>query len=412
MSYKGEKKKASQMASELGVGSLIEGSVRKAGNRVRVTAQLINGATEGHLWSSHYDGNLDDIFAVQSEIAEKVAGELRVHLLEKEKKTLEKKPTESTEAYSDFLRGRELLRGEQSEATVRQALTLFEKAVDLDPSFAKAHDGIAECHIAIADSYERKDVAHAAARAALDRALRLDRNLPEAHSSLASLLYNEDDLLGAEEEARKALELNPSLPDPHRLLFEVSATKGDSEGMVRHMETAYRLDPIMPLNIYLLGEAYVWTGREQEALQHWKRAEPVSPAYTYRGMGDYYVTKGDLAKAAECHAKVQKILPTHPWVFWMEGVLAARAGNREKALQAIKRLEDAKLGPIVLNYMAYVYLSLGDLDSYFARMEEALDARAQIQSFMLYSPLLDKAREDTRYQKLVDRLKKQTGLAG
>ena len=412
MTYKGEKKKASQMALELGVGSLVEGSVRKAGNRVRVTAQLISGVTEGHLWSSHYDGNLDDIFAVQSEIAEKVARELKVHLLEVDKKNLEKKPTENTEAYSDFLRARELLRGEQSEASLKQALTLFEKAVELDPSFARAHDGIAECHIALADLYERKEAAHKIARASLKRALELDPDLPEAHSSLASLLYNEDELIGSEAEALRALELNPSLPDPHRLLFEIAATKGNRDDMVRHMETAYRLDPIMPLNVYLLGEAYIWTGREQEAFEHWKKTEPISPAYTYRGMGDYYLGRGDLVKAREYHDKVEKILPGHPWVTWMGAALDAQAGAREKALVAIKKLEDdVNRGPIVLNYIAYVYLSLDDLDSYFATMERALEARAQIQSFMLYSPLLAKARVDPRFQGLVNRLKKQTGLA-
>ena len=140
------------------MGWLVEGSVRKAGSRIRVTAQLINGATEGHLWSSHYDKNLDDIFAVQSEIAEKVAGELKVQLLESEKKTLEKKPTENTEAYTCFLRGRELFR-EETEASLRQALSLFEKAIKLDPSFARAYVGVAECHEWLANyGYEPYDV--------------------------------------------------------------------------------------------------------------------------------------------------------------------------------------------------------------------------------------------------------------
>ncbi|HXQ91851.1 MAG TPA: adenylate/guanylate cyclase domain-containing protein [Nitrososphaerales archaeon] len=412
MSYKGEKKKAAEIAKELGVGSLVEGSVRKAGNRVRVTAQLINGATEGHLWSSHFDGYLDDIFAVQSEIAEKVAGELKIRLLETERRILERKPTENTEAYGDFLRGRELLRGEASEATLRQALALLEKAVELDPSFARARVEVAECHIALADMYEPKKIAHSDARASLKEALNLDPDLPEAHSSLASLLFNEDDLMGAETEAIRALELNPSLPDPHRILFEIAATRNDPVGMVSHIETAYRLDPIKPLNIYLLGEAYFWTGKDGEALEHWKKTESVSPAYTYRGMADYYFTKGDLAMAGEYHAKVQKILPEHPWVIWMEGALAARLSDRDKALLSIKRLEgDAKVGPVVLNYIAYVDVALGDLDSYFARMEEALEARAQIQSFMMYAPFLAKVREDPRYQQLVQKLRRQTGLA-
>jgi len=412
MNYKGEKKSVSQIGKELRAGALVEGSVRKAGNRIRVTAQLINADTEGHMWSSHYDGSLDDIFAVQSEIAERVAGELRIHLLQAEKAVIEKKPTESTEAYSDFLRGRELLRGEPNETALQQALALFERAVELDPYFARAHVGVAEVHIQIADSYETKEVAHIAARTSLKRALELDPDLPEAHSSLANLLFNEDELVGSEAEARRALELNPSLPDPHRLLFEIAATKGDSYDMVKQMETAYRLDPIMPLNAYLLGEAYVWTGREQDALEHWKRTEPVSRAYTYRGMGDYYFGKGDLAKAREYHEKVQKILPTHNWVIWMGGALDARSGDREKALHAIKRLEEeVKRGPIVLNYIAYVYLALDDLDSYFAQMNKALDARVQIQSFMLYSPIIAKARGDPRYKDQVERLRRQTGLA-
>jgi len=259
--------------------------------------------------------------------------------------------------------------------------------------------------------YETKEAAHTIARASLKRALELDRDLPEAHVALSSLLFNEDDLVGSETEAGIALELNPSLPDPHRLLFEIDATKGELDKMVKHIETAYRLDPIMPLNIFLLGEAYIWTGREREALEHWKKTEPISPAYTYRGMADYYLFKEDLTKAREYHARVQKILPTHPWVTWMGGALDARSGDREKALLAIKKLEDdAKVGPVVLNYVAYVYLSLGDLDSYFAQMDKALKARAQIQSFMMYSPLLRKARADPRYQELVHKIRRQTGL--
>ena len=413
MSYKKKDKKAGEIAKELLVGSLVEGSVRKAGNRVRVTVQLIGAGTEEHLWSSHYDGTLDDIFAVQSEIAEKVAGELKVQLMQSEKEVLEKKPTESTEAYSDFLRGRELLRGETSETSLRQALALFERAVELDPSFAGALVGIAAVHIHLSDLYEPKEDAHPSARASLKRALELDPDLPEAHSSLAELHYNEDELVRAEAEANRALELNPSLPGPHRLLFEVAATRGDRNGMVKHIETAYRLDPNLALNVYLLGEAYVWGGREQDALELWKRTEPVSPAYTYRGLGDYYFGKGELAKAREYHHRVKEILPTHPWVIWMGGALDARSGDREKALLAIKKLEeDVNEGPLVLNYIAYVYLALGDLDSYFAQMNKAFDSRAQIQSFMLYSPILGPAREDRRYGELLERLRRQTGLAG
>jgi adenylate cyclase len=410
MSYKGEKKKASQIARELEVAGLVEGSVRKAGNRVRVTVQLINGGTEEHLWSSHYDGSLDDIFAVQSEIAEKVATELKVQLLEPERKNLEKKPTESTEAYSAFLRGRELLR-EGSEPSIRQALALFEKAVELDPTFARAYVEMAECHNTLTSFGEHPDVAHPLVRASLSRALELDPGLAEAHSVMSELLNNEDDLPGAEAEARRALELNPSLPEPYRTLFEIAAMKGEPDEMVRSTEISYHLDPVRPLFIWLLGQVYLWMGEDSKALELWKKTEQISPAFTYRGLADYYLSKGDISKAREYHAKVAKLI-THPWVIYAGGMIDAQAGEKDKATLAIKKLEeDAKVNPVAFNYMAYVYQSLGDLDSYFECMDKAVEGHVQIQSIMMYSPLIAKARADPRFPHLVERIRKQTGLA-
>ena len=317
MSYKKKDKKAGEIAKELLVGSLVEGSVRKAGNRVRVTVQLIGAETEEHLWSSHFDGNLDDIFAVQSEIAEKVARELKVQLLEPERTSLEKKPTENMEAYNNFLRARELFR-EGSEPSARQALKLFERAAELDPSFARAYVGVAECHQALATAgYEHPDVMLPAVKESLGRALELDQNLAEAHASLAVLHFNEDDLRGTEAEARRALELNPSLPDAYRQLHEVAAINGDPEEMVRDIETAYRLDPITPSYIFLLGFAYINTGREHEALEHWKKTEQLAPRATYQFMTDYYLSKGDIDRARELHAKFEKLRPNSPWVTYM-----------------------------------------------------------------------------------------------
>jgi len=410
MSYKKQEKKISEIARELNVGSLIEGSVRKAGNRIRVTAQLINGATEGHLWSSHYDKNLDDIFAVQSEIAEKVAVALKTQLLESEKKNLEKKPTENTEAYSNFLRGRELLR-EQTEASLKQAIALFEKAIKLDPSFARAYVGIAECHTTLADDgYEPFDVSLSNVRSTVARAIDLDPDLPEAHAALSSMHFTEDDVLGSEAEARRALELNPSLPDPHWLLSEIAGLKGDPTEMVRQIEDAYHLDPIRPRFIWVLGVTYLWTGREQEALELWKKTEQLAPSQTYRGMTEYYLAKGELEKAKEFYAKAEKLEPTNPRISWMGGFIAALEGDRERALLAIKKIEDAKMGPICFNYVAYVYHALGDFDSFFEYMNRALEAHSTTPSTLMYSPLLATARTDPRYPELVEKLRKQCGL--
>ena len=410
MGYKGTTKKVKEIGKELEAGTVLEGSVRKAGNRVRITAQLIDAATETHLWAQNYDRNLDDVFAVQSEIAEKVAGELKVHLLQEEKMSLEKKPTENMDAYNYFLRGKELYR-EGSEASLRQALDLFMKAVQLDPSFARAHVGVAECHQYLANvGYETPDVMFPAAKDSLKRALNLDPGLAEAHASLAVFHMNEDDISGQEAEARRAAELNPSLPEAYQMLYEVAGIRGDAEEMLKNIETAYRLDPIRPNYIYLLGLAYFMTGREQEALEHWKKTEHLAPSVTYQSMTDYYLNKGDIAKARELHAKVEQLRPSSPWITYMGGFIDATAGDREKALLAIKKIEERKMGPVGYNYLAYIYFALGDVDGYFENMNRALREHVMFVNFVMYSPLLAKTREDPRYGELIGEMRRMNGL--
>ena len=405
MHYKGQTKRIPEIGKELSVGTVLEGSVRKAGNRVRVTVQMIDAAGDQHLWAENYDRTLEDIFAVQSEIAEKVAGELKVQLLQSERKTIEEKSTENMEAYSNFLRGRELLR-EGSEPSLWQALRLFEKAVALDPSFARAHVGVAECHQTLGNSaYEPREAMISAVKASLQEALQLNPDLAEAHASLAQLHFNEDDDQGATDEAQRALELNPSLPEPYLVLFEEAAIWGRPEEMVRDIETAYRLDPVRSRYIGLLGSVYLWTGMELEALEHWRKTEHLAPAVTYRWMTDYYLLKGDLAKAREYHAKVQKLWPTYPWVTYVEGFIDATAGEREKALLRIEEIEEKKLGPVAYNYIAYIYYALGDMDRYFENIEKALKGHVVISSEFFYSPLFAKAREDPRYPGMVQQIR-------
>ena len=410
MKYKGSQKSASEVGKELSAGSLIEGSVRKAANRVRIAAQLIDTSTESHLWAQNYDRNLDDVFAIQSEIAEKVAGELKVRLVDSEKRVITKKATENTEAYTYFLRGRELLR-EQTDVSLRQAIALFERAIELDPNFARAYVGQAECHQFLADKgSEPSDVSVATVRRLLERALNLDPNLPEAHAALAVMFFNEDDVIASEAEVKRALELNPSLPDPCWLMFELAAIKGDPGEMVRQIEAAYRLDPVRPDFILRVGVAYFYTGREQEALEFWKKNEQLAPAFAYTGMTMYYLAKGDLKNAKELHAKAEKLDPNNPRITWMGGAIAALEGDRERAVLAIKTMEDAKMSPVVFNFIAYVYHALGDLDSYFEYLNKALEGHAIIPSTMRYSPLFAKARTDPRYLELVEKFRKQCGL--
>ena len=222
MKYKASQKGASDVGKELNVGTLIEGSVRKAGNRVRITAQLIDTSTEGHLWAQNYDRQLEDVFAIQSEIAEKVAEELRIRLVDSEKRVIEKKATENTEAYTYFLRGRELTR-EMTEPSLRQARGLFEKAVELDRSFAKAYSGLADCFMFLAnDGYDPYEQSVPKAELSVKKALQLEPELAEAHATLALIDFLEDNIVASETEARRAIELNPSIPEAYFVLSNVA----------------------------------------------------------------------------------------------------------------------------------------------------------------------------------------------
>lgn len=411
MGYKGTGKKVKEIARELDVGSMLEGSVRKAGNRVRITAQLIDTDTEGHLWAQNYDRQLEDVFAIQSEIAEKVAAELKVRLVEDEKRVIEKRPTENTEAYMYYLRGRELLR-ERTEPSLRQAAEMFDKATAIDPSFAKAYVGIAECFGMLSnDSYESYELATPKAKLSVKKALQLDPDLAEAHAVLAYIGFLEDNTRLDEEEAKIAIKLNPSLADAYWELHNVALVKQDViEGMAT-LETCYRLDPIRPQYIEELGRFYFYLGRENDALRHWEKTAQLAPAATFRAMTEYYVYKGDIGKAKELYSKAESLEPTNRWLTWMKGFLAAITGDRDGAQIAIKEIERNWIGAVDLNAIAFVHYALGELDSYFVYVNKAMEQHQLRYRYVLYNPLFAKAREDPRYLTLLDKVKKTNEAA-
>ncbi|HKW05416.1 MAG TPA: adenylate/guanylate cyclase domain-containing protein [Nitrososphaerales archaeon] len=398
MKYKGSQKGASEVGRELNAGTLLEGSVRKSGTRVRITAQLIDTATESHLWAQNYDRQLEDVFAIQSEIAEKVAAELKIRLVEDEKRVIEKKATENTEAYTFYLRGRQLL-GERSEHSLRQALGLFERAIALDPRFAKAHAGIAMCYVLLTfDSYEPFELAAPKAELSTTKALQLDPELAEAHASRANVDFLEDKMRSGQEHAWRAIELNPSLPEGHWIMANFALGKGDADFGIKSLETAYRLDPVRPDYVDRLGRYYFYLGRENDALQHWEKTVQLAPAATNRNMTEYYLNKGDLEKANEHYTRAEELEPSHRWITWMKGFIAGWKGDREGALRVIREIEEKRFGSTTLNDIGFINYALGDLDSYFAYIDRALDQHTLQYAYVFYCPLLSKSRQDPRYQ--------------
>ena len=407
MSYKGEKKKASQIAKELDAGGLVEGSVRKAGNKIRVTVQLINGGTEEHLWSEHYDGSLDDIFAVQSEIAEKVAGELKVQLLESDKKTLEKKPTEDTVAYTYYLRGLQLL-NQLGQEPLRNALSLFEQAVARDPSFARAYAGMVDCYVWLASrGYIPFQEGIDKGRATVQKALELDPGLAEGHYALSRVMSMADDDQGSLRELGKALELNPNLAAAYVQLADESAVLGDTQEMVRAADKAYQLDPLSPSAISWVGMAYYWTGRGEEAMEHWKKTLHLEPYRTYRSMFDYYVSRGEYTEAESTVKELERLGPTLTFTYLNRGYLAALTGDEKTAREMIAKLDPGKgAGWSDAAFAGLIYYAMGDMDRFFEYMMGAAENHTFPAATIRLSPLFEKARKDSRMAEVFRR----TGL--
>ncbi|MDG6925013.1 MAG: adenylate/guanylate cyclase domain-containing protein [Nitrososphaerota archaeon] len=405
MNYKKKEKNVSDIGRELNVGTVIEGSVRKAGNRIRVTVQVIDANTEGHLFSSNYDSNLDDIFAVQSDVAAKVAESVPGAVLVPKRRNGAEKETADTLAYTYFLQGSQLCNLEEEEP-LRQALSLLQQVVTRDPDFARAYAQIAKCYIELGNGgYMSWGESIDEGKVAVTKALLIDPDLPEAHSRLGELQFMADEGIESRgAEFRRALALNPNLAEAHRMLGSLAATIGDTDGMVRSFEKAYQLDPLAPEVISRLGMAYFYAGREHDALDHWAKTLHLEHYMNYRFMFDYYVTKGDLVEAERVVEEMEKAGPTLEYTHVNRGYLAAVKGDRKTALEMVEKLEGTHKAGWARAYSAgFIYLGMGDLDKFFEYMFRAAEDHTLSVVTLRYNPLVDRARRDPRFPEVFRR---------
>jgi adenylate cyclase len=403
MNYKKKEKNISQIGKELNVGTIIEGSVRKDGNRIRVTAQLMNANTEGHLWASTYDRSLDDVFAVQSEIASKVVESLPGALTRSSPSALVEKDTEDVAAYMDFLQGRKLVY-ERQEGPLRQSLSFFEQAVRKDPRFARGYVGLAQAYISLGSRgfiswRESIDTA----RAFLLRALALNDRLSETHSWLARLAFMSDEPFEiTEAEARKAIELNPNQAEAYQELASVMALRGRLEEWVRLQETAYQLDPLSSVIIERLGQAYYYSGREMDALNHWNRTLHLEPLNAHRWLCEYYIGKGNLDEAKGEVAKLESLDPAWEFTMYYKGYVGALAGDRQTAVNMIAALRAThNEGWARLGLAGMIQNALGDTDAFFESMLVAAKDHTIRGLDLMYSPLFAEARADPRMKEVL-----------
>ncbi len=409
MNYKNvREKKVRDIARELGVGTIVEGSVRKAGNKIRVSVQAVNGVNEEHIWSSTYDRNLDDIFEIQSDIATKVSESFSSNFSGTTQKQIqaswEKEETQNVTAYTYFLRARNLLYGE-SESSVRQALELFRRAIEEDPNFARAYVGRAQSYQSLSYfGHEPWLESVRKAEADAKKALELDPYLAEAHATMAHVHFALDEFGPAEEEAKKAVELNPSLADAYDALGHLEWIKGHLKEATKLYETAHKLDPLKEEFVGMLDEMYFEAGREADALKLLSDVEHLFPQMVYASLTAYYSTKHDFLKAREFLEKFRLAGGDQLVVSNLESLIAAYAGEKEKALEIVSRLEkNSPKDTIQPWFLGGIYNALGDMDKFFECMNLAMDEHAVPLGNLVNSPLYEKARKDPRMQKLLER---------
>jgi adenylate cyclase len=408
MNYKKEKKSVAVIGRELGVGTVVEGSIRKAGNRIRVTVQMIDVNSEEHLWASNYDRSLDDIFAVQSDIAARVAESLPKAMISKSKAPEpqeELKDTENVNAYMYFLHSRQLVYSADA-TSLRKSLELFDKALELDPYFARAYVGKARGYISLgAENILPWKQAIESAEEAIDQALALNPSLSSAHATLSELAYMSDDLERCASEARRAIELNPNLADAYYQLGEYVALKGDINEYVRLLETAHQLDPLSPIIVRRYGTALLYAGRRDEARDHWYRTLHLDPFNAYRGLADYFMIMGDYDQAAEMVSQLEKLQPLSSVTLLNIGFLAALRGDRQKAEAVIRTMrENYPRGSVATSYAGLIYFALGDRDKFFDQMKESAANNTIPAAVLLRHPIFAEARRDPRMRELLSTL--------
>jgi adenylate cyclase len=407
MHFKNSKETTKQIATELGARSILEGSVRKAGDKVRVTVQLIDGRSDIHMWGESYDRRMEDVFDIQEDIAGSVVESLKVKLLPVERARVHARETQNVAAYVAYLKGRALLR-EGTEASTRDAKEQFEGAIKEDAAYAKAYAGLADTIMTLGD-YLFAPIPNAlqVAKDAVHRALELDPDLAEARVSLANILTYDYRFRGAELEFKKAIELNPSYATAHLWYSACLQSLGRGEEALEEAFVAERLDPLSPAITLSVVYRTAYRGLLGEAEKRLKRLEEIDPGGPLLDEARMVMAfaRKDWAEALLCTNKMKERDPVDPYLDADLGYVYAVTGRRDEALQIIDKLKGVPENlRIKGNLLAWVYAGLGDLDSAFEWLFRAAEWKESFSGWIISTPFFERVRADPRFGDLLRRM--------
>jgi len=403
--YKNTALSLAEIAKQLGVANLLEGSVQKANDQVRVNVQLIRAANDSHLWAETYDRKLTDIFAVETEIAKAIAENLAAKLTHTEERAVSVKPTNNLAAYELYLQGRYFWNRRDREG-FRRAIELFTKATELDPNYALAYAGIADTYalLPIYGFASARDSFPKAKVAAL-RALQLDDTLAEAHVSYGNVLLSDFDWVRSRREFERAIELNPNYATAHQWLGSDNLMdSGELDRGLAEVRRARELDPLSPLLNTILGIAHYTRREYADAVTQFHKALEIDPNFllAHAMLGQTLVMQGAIDEGI---AEVQKARQINGDVGGLSilGYAYARKGDREQGLKFLDQLKAESQKEFVPAVdFAFLYIGLGDKEQALDWLEKGYEDRSS--NIIKIDPICDPLHGDPRYERLVARI--------
>ncbi|HUK80223.1 MAG TPA: adenylate/guanylate cyclase domain-containing protein [Nitrososphaerales archaeon] len=406
MLYKNQATKAMDIGRALNAGTLLEGSVRKAGNRVRIAVQLIDVGSDRHLWAENFDRRLEDVFAVQSEIAEKVADSLRVKLTDVDRKRIEKGGTQSAEAHTLYLKGQFSL-NRWDEPSLRTAIKYFEGASALDPDYTLAYCGLAGAHARLGffgmmDSDEASRKSESFAR----KALELDESLAEAHAMLALSLSHSYDFAGQERELKRAIELNPNLAGPHEILAGNYGFRNRWEECLAEIRKALDLDPLSVAMKSSAGSWCLYARRYDEAIGHLRDVLELDPnnSFAMDNLGLALVQKGMIDEGL---AEILRACET--WGNFNSygdlGYAYVKAGKPEEARKLLEKMNERAEGkPVPYTAVAGVHAALGNKEEAMEWLERAYNEHSGYIFAIKGDFVFESLHSEPRFQALLSKM--------
>jgi len=410
MRYKNTDKGIPEIGQELGVSTILEGSVRRAGERVRIVAQLLDVRTDEHMWAETYDREMKDVFAIQSEVAEKIANALGAKLSRAEKERIEKKPTENLEAYNYYLKGR-FYWNKRRAGDFETAIDYFKKAIDADPTYALAYAGLASTYVVLPDhTSSSPNEVMPKAEAAAKKALELDASLAEPHAVLGMIkAVFEWDFVSAEKEYKLAIELDPSYPTAHHWYCLLLADSGRMDEAWKEINKALELDPLSLIINVVAGVGSYVARRYDEAVEKLRKTLELDPNFVPAlvNLGRTYVVQGKFDEAVAELGRVKATAGETPQLQALLAMAHAGAGRKSDAEKILSELiQSLDQGRRASYEIALVYLGLGEKNHSLEWLEKAGKEQEQGFAEIRTDPFWDEYRSDPRFIALVEKIGK------